>query len=48
MTFRYNSKYKTFHSNKISRNVIPRKLLENGFKFKFGNLENAFQNLVSK
>jgi uncharacterized protein len=31
-----------------SRNVIPKKLLANGFKFKFGNLDNAFQNLVSK
>jgi uncharacterized protein (TIGR01777 family) len=31
-----------------SRNVIPKRLLENGFKFKFGNLDNAFQNLLSK
>jgi uncharacterized protein (TIGR01777 family) len=31
-----------------SRNVIPKKLLENGFKFKFENLDNAFQNLLSK
>lgn len=31
-----------------SRNVIPKRLLENRFKFKFGNLDNAFQNLLSK
>ncbi|MES2574655.1 MAG: TIGR01777 family oxidoreductase [Bacteroidota bacterium] len=31
-----------------SRNVIPKKLLENGFKFKFGNIDNAFKNLLSK
>jgi len=31
-----------------SRNVIPKKLLENDFKFKFENLDNAFQNLLNK
>jgi uncharacterized protein (TIGR01777 family) len=31
-----------------SRNVIPKRLLENRFKFKFENLDNAFQNLLSK
>ncbi|MEO8252851.1 MAG: TIGR01777 family oxidoreductase [Flavobacterium sp.] len=31
-----------------SRNVIPKKLLENGFEFKFGTIDAAFQNLVSK
>lgn len=31
-----------------SRNVIPKRLLENGFKFRFGTLETAFQNLMSK
>jgi uncharacterized protein (TIGR01777 family) len=31
-----------------SRNVIPKRLLENGFKFKFGNIDNAFQNLLNK
>jgi len=31
-----------------SRNVIPKRLLENGFQFKFGNLDIAFQNLLSK
>jgi len=31
-----------------SRNVIPKKLLENGFTFKFGNIDEAFQNLLSK
>lgn len=31
-----------------SRNVIPKKLLENGFKFKFGNIDQAFQNLLEK
>ncbi|MCV9931366.1 TIGR01777 family oxidoreductase [Flavobacterium sp. LS1R47] len=29
-----------------SRNVIPKKLLENGFKFKFDDVENAFKNLL--
>ncbi|MBF7090735.1 TIGR01777 family protein [Flavobacterium sp. ALJ2] len=29
-----------------SRNVIPKKLLENGFKFKYENVENAFKNLL--
>jgi len=29
-----------------SRNVIPKRLLENGFEFKFGNFDEAFQNLV--
>lgn len=31
-----------------SRNVIPKRLLDSGFKFKFGNLDIAFQNLLSK
>ncbi|WP_281322717.1 TIGR01777 family oxidoreductase [Flavobacterium aestivum] len=31
-----------------SRNVIPKKLLENGFKFKFENIDQAFQNLLNK
>jgi uncharacterized protein (TIGR01777 family) len=31
-----------------SRNVIPKRLLENGFKFKFVNIDTAFQNLVKK
>jgi len=31
-----------------SRNVIPKRLLENGFEFKFGNINDAFQNLLSK
>ena len=31
-----------------SRNVIPKRLLENGFKFKFESIENAFENLLSK
>ena len=31
-----------------SRNVIPKRLLENGFKFKFGNINDAFQNLIKK
>jgi uncharacterized protein len=31
-----------------SRNVIPKKLLENGFKFKFVNVDAAFQNLLKK
>lgn len=31
-----------------SRNVIPKRLLENGFQFKFENIETAFQNLLSK
>ncbi|MCV9927323.1 TIGR01777 family oxidoreductase [Flavobacterium sp. LS1R49] len=31
-----------------SRNVIPKKLLEKGFKFKFGDINNAFENLISK
>ncbi|MNQ81374.1 hypothetical protein D3C85_963910 [compost metagenome] len=29
-----------------SRNVIPKRLLENGFEFKFGNIDNAFKNLI--
>lgn len=29
-----------------SRNVIPKLLLENGFEFKFGNVDEAFQDLV--
>lgn len=31
-----------------SRNVIPKRLLENGFKFKFENIDNAFENLLHK
>lgn len=31
-----------------SRNVIPKRLLENGFKFKFENIDNAFLNLIHK
>jgi uncharacterized protein len=31
-----------------SRNVIPKRLLENGFKFTFGDLDTAFQNLTNK
>jgi uncharacterized protein len=31
-----------------SRNVIPKRLLKNGFKFRFENLDNAFQNLSDK
>lgn len=31
-----------------SRNVIPKRLLENGFQFKFGEIDNAFENLLSK
>jgi uncharacterized protein (TIGR01777 family) len=31
-----------------SRNVIPKRLLENGFQFKFENIDNAFQNLLRK
>jgi uncharacterized protein (TIGR01777 family) len=31
-----------------SRNVIPKRLLENGFIFKFENIDNAFENLLSK
>lgn len=29
-----------------SRNVIPKRLHENGFKFEFGTLENTFKNLL--
>lgn len=29
-----------------SRNVIPKRLLENGFEFKFGNINEAFQDLA--
>ncbi|GAA3778879.1 TIGR01777 family oxidoreductase [Flavobacterium ginsengiterrae] len=29
-----------------SRNVIPKRLLENGFEFKFGNIDEAFQDLA--
>lgn len=29
-----------------SRNVIPKRLLENGFKFKFGDIDNAFKDLL--
>jgi len=31
-----------------SRNVIPKRLLENGFQFKFGDIDEAFENLLSK
>lgn len=31
-----------------SRNVIPRRLQENGFEFEYGTLDNAFQNLLKK
>jgi uncharacterized protein (TIGR01777 family) len=31
-----------------SRNVIPKRLLENGFQFKFGNIDETFQNLLNK
>lgn len=31
-----------------SRNVIPKRLLENGFEFKFDKIDNTFQNLLSK
>lgn len=29
-----------------SRNVIPKRLLENGFQFKFGNIDEAFEDLL--
>ncbi len=29
-----------------SRNVVPKRLLENGFEFKFGNIDEAFQDLA--
>ncbi|OMQ09744.1 TIGR01777 family oxidoreductase [[Flexibacter] sp. ATCC 35103] len=29
-----------------SRNVIPKRLLENGFEFKFGNIDKAFRDLL--
>ena len=31
-----------------SRNVIPRRLLENGFKFKYENADAAFKNILNK
>lgn len=31
-----------------SRNVIPRRLQENGFKFEYDSLEKSFQNLLKK
>ncbi|MEL1252534.1 TIGR01777 family oxidoreductase [Flavobacterium sp. DGU38] len=31
-----------------SRNVIPKRLLENGFEFKFGSMDEAFKNLLQK
>jgi uncharacterized protein (TIGR01777 family) len=31
-----------------SRNVVPRRLEENGFEFEFGTLEKTFQNLLKK
>lgn len=30
-----------------SRNVVPKRLLENGFEFKFGNIDDTFKNLLS-
>ncbi|WP_428231415.1 TIGR01777 family oxidoreductase [Flavobacterium sp.] len=30
-----------------SRNVIPKRLLENGFEFKFANIDNAFRDLLT-
>mgnify|MGYP006200049771 CR=1 FL=1 len=30
-----------------SRNVIPKRLIENGFEFEFGDLEKTFKNLLS-
>lgn len=30
-----------------SRNVIPKRLLENGFEFKFDNVKDAFRNLLN-
>ena len=30
-----------------SRNVIPKRLQENGFEFEYGNLKNAFDNLIT-
>ncbi|SFD75724.1 TIGR01777 family oxidoreductase [Flavobacterium phragmitis] len=29
-----------------SRNVVPKRLLENGFEFKFGEIDEAFQDLI--
>ncbi|WDF59214.1 TIGR01777 family oxidoreductase [Flavobacterium sp. KACC 22758] len=29
-----------------SRNVVPKHLLENGFRFKFGNIDEAFRDLI--
>ncbi|MDQ8012542.1 MAG: TIGR01777 family oxidoreductase [Flavobacterium nitrogenifigens] len=29
-----------------SRNVVPKRLLENGFRFKFGNIDEAFKDLL--
>ena len=29
-----------------SRNVIPKRLLENGFEFKFGEIDKAFRDLI--
>ncbi|WP_341872906.1 DUF1731 domain-containing protein [Flavobacterium fluviatile] len=29
-----------------SRNVIPKRLLENGFEFKFGSIDETFRNLI--
>ena len=31
-----------------SRNVIPKRLLENGFEFKFGDSDIAFRDLLRK
>lgn len=31
-----------------SRNVIPKRLLDNGFKFKFGDIDEAFEDLLRK
>lgn len=30
-----------------SRNVVPKRLVENGFEFHFGELDNAFKHLTS-
>ncbi|WP_289057066.1 DUF1731 domain-containing protein, partial [uncultured Flavobacterium sp.] len=29
-----------------SRNVVPKRLLENGFQFKFGDIDEAFRDLI--
>ena len=30
-----------------SRNVIPKRLTENGFEFQFGDIDKTFKNLLS-